>query len=197
MNSWGFMISDAMRLIQATLQDYIVDLEPTLETTPVVVVDNIAMAEQLGGSNNQLNGHIVMSLVNLQEETTLKNAPFYRVEGDRTIYKNPPISLNLFILFSVLHNQYDTALRLLSRVIECFQSQTDLSFTTTPAPGNISHDVQIIPDLYSLTFEQLNHLWGALGGKQVPFVLYRARLIMIEGRRRQAETPVITEINAN
>jgi Pvc16 N-terminal domain len=191
------MISDAMRLLQATLQDYISDLEPTLGANPVVVVDNIAMAEQLGGTNTQLNGHVVMSLVNLQEETTLKNAPYYRVENNRTVYKNPPVSLNLFILFSVLHSQYDTALRLLSRVIECFQSQTDISFTTHPAPGNISHDVQIVPDLYSLTFEQLNHLWGSLGGKQVPFVLYRARLVAIEAERRQAEGPIITEVNAN
>lgn len=191
------MIFDAMRLMQSTLQSYIADLEPTLGANPVVVVDNIALAEQLGGSNNQINGHVVMSLVNLQEETTLKNVPYYRVENNRTVYKNPPISLNLFILFSVLHNQYDTALRLLSRVIECFQAQTDISFTTAPAPGNISHDVQIIPDLYSLSFEQLNHLWGSLGGKQVPFVLYRARLVAIEAQKRQAEGSVITEVNVS
>lgn len=186
-----------MRLMQSTLQDYISDLEPTLGSNSIVIVDNIAMAEQLGGSNNQLNGHVVMSLVNLQEETTLKNAPYYRVENSRTVYKKPPISINLFILFSVLHSQYETTLRLLSRVIECFQAQTDISFTTTPALGNISHDVQIIPDLYSLTFEQLNHLWGSLGGKQVPFVLYRARLVAIEAEKRQAEGPIITEINTN
>lgn len=191
------MIFDAMRLMQATLQDYISELEPTLGSNPIVLLDNIAMAEQLGGSNNQLNGHIVMSLVNVQEETTLKNASYYQIENNRTIYKNPPISLNLFILFSVLHNQYETALRLLTRVIECFQAQTDISFTTNPAPGNVSHDVQIIPDLYSLTFEQLNHLWGALGGKQVPFVLYRARLVAIEAEKRQAEGSIITEINAS
>lgn len=167
-----------------------------LGTNPIVVIDNIAMSEQLGGSNNQLNGHVVMSLVNLQEETTLKNSPYYRVENNRTVYRNPPISLNLFILFSALHSQYDTALRLLSRVIECFQAQTDMSFSTTPVSGNIAHDVQIVPDLYSLSFEQLNHLWGALGGKQVPFVLYRARLVMIEAQKRQGEGPIITEVNS-
>ena len=180
-----------------TLQDYISEVEPTLSTNPIVVIDNIAMSEQLGGSNPQLNGHVVLSLVNLQEESTLKNLPYYRVENDRTVYKNPPVSLNLFILFSVLYSQYDTAIRLLSRVIECFQSQTDLSFSTTPVAGNLSHEVQIVPDLYSLSFEQLNHLWGALGGKQVPFVLYRARLVMIEAQKRQGEGPMITEVNTN
>ncbi|MFN6570929.1 DUF4255 domain-containing protein [Dendronalium sp. ChiSLP03b] len=191
------MISDAMRLIQVALQRYILEVEPELGPGQIVIMDNIAMAEELGGSNNQLSGHVIMSLVNLQEETTLKNGNHYRLDNGRTVYQNPPINLNLFILFSVLHNQYDTALRLLSRVVEFFQSQTEISYTTTPGTGSSSRDVRIVPDLYSLTFEQLNHLWGSLGGKQVPFVLYRARLIAVEAQKRQAESEVISGIYIN
>jgi Pvc16 N-terminal domain len=191
------MIFDAMRLIQVALQRYILELEPELGSGPIVIIDNIATAEELGGSNNQLNGHVVMSLVNLQEETTLKNSQYYRLENNRTVYQNPPINLNLFILFSALHNKYDTALRLLSRVVEFFQSQTEISFNATPGTGISSRDIRIVPDLYSLSFEQLNHLWGALGGKQVPFVLYRARLIAIEAQKRQAESEVISGISIN
>lgn len=191
------MIFDAMRLIQVALQRYILEMEPELGAGPIVLIDNIAMAEELGGPNNQLNGHVVMSLVNLQEETTLKNSPYYRLENNRTIYQNPPIHLNLFILFSALHNKYDTALRLLSRVVEFFQSQTEISFNATPGTGIASRDIRIVSDLYSLSFEQLNHLWGALGGKQVPFVLYRARLVAVEAQKRQAESEVITGISIN
>jgi hypothetical protein len=82
-------------------------------------------------------------------------------------------------------------------VIECFQVQPDLSFATSPVVGNVSQDVQIVLDLHSLTFEQVNHLWGSLGGKQVPFVLYRARLVAIAAPQRQSEAPVITEVAAN
>ncbi|BAZ01013.1 hypothetical protein NIES37_50110 [Tolypothrix tenuis PCC 7101] len=191
------MIFDAMRLIQVALQRYILEMEPELGAGPIVLIDNIAMAEELGGPNNQLNGHVVMSLVNLQEETTLKNSSYYRLENNRTIYQNPPIHLNLFILFSALHNKYDTALRLLSRVVEFFQSQTEISFKATPGTGIGSRDIRIVPDLYSLSFEQLNHLWGSLGGKQVPFVLYRARLVAVEAQKRQAESEVITGISIN
>ncbi|QIR36410.1 DUF4255 domain-containing protein [Tolypothrix sp. PCC 7910] len=191
------MIFDAMRLIQVALQRYILEMEPELGAGPIVLIDNIAMAEELGGPNNQLNGHVVMSLVNLQEETTLKNSPYYRLENNRTVYQNPPINLNLFILFSALHNKYDTGLRLLSRVVEFFQSQTEISFNATPGTGIGSRDIRIIPDLYSLSFEQLNHLWGALGGKQVPFVLYRARLVAVEAQKRQAESEVISGISIN
>jgi Pvc16 N-terminal domain len=191
------MIIDAMRLIQVSLQRYIREVEPQLEPAQIVIIDNIATAQELGGSNNQLNGHVVMSLVNLQEETTLKNGSNYRLENGRAVYQNPPVHLNLFILFSVLHNQHETALQLLSRIIEFFQSQKEISPIATPGTGFISKDIRVVLDLYSLTFEQLNHLWGTLGGKQVPFVLYRGRLVSLEAQKRQAEVPVISEMNLN
>lgn len=191
------MISEAIRLIQANLQRYIIEFEPELGPDQIVIVENIAMAEELGGTNNTLSGHVVMSLVNVQEESTLKNAPPYRVSNSRAIYQNPPVNVNLFILFSSLHQQYVTSLRLLSRVIEFFQWQKELSFAMTPVSGNVSREVIIRPDLYSLTFEQLNHLWGALGGKQVPFVLYRMRVIALEAEKQKAEGNVITEVYIN
>ena len=140
-----------------------------------------------------------MTLVNVQEETTMKNTPYYRSENGRTVYQNPPLNLNLFVLFSVLYRDYDTALKLLSRVVEFFQSQTEISFATTPAPeqNSISRDVRLLPDLYSLSFDQLNQLWGSLGGKQVPFLLYRFRLLAVETQKRKAEVPVVGEIQGN
>ncbi len=191
------MISDAMELIRGALQRYILEVETSLDSADVVILENIAMADELGGTNIQLKGHLVMSLVNLQEEATLRNTPNYRLDNSRVVYQNPPVNLNLFILFSALYNDYETALKLLSRVVEFLQWKKEFSVTTTPSKGNISQDVRVLLDLYSLTFEQLNHLWGALGGKQVPFLLYRARLVALEAQKRQAEGEVISEINQN
>ncbi|MGK7897257.1 MAG: DUF4255 domain-containing protein [Xenococcus sp. (in: cyanobacteria)] len=191
------MISDAMELIRGALQRYILEVETSLDSADVVILENIAMADELGGTNIQLKGHLVMSLVNLQEEATLRNTPNYRLENGRAIYQNPAVNLNLFILFSALYDDYETALKRLSRVVEFLQWKKEFSVTTTPGKGSISQDVRVLLDLYSLTFEQLNHLWGALGGKQVPFLLYRARVVSLEAQKRQAEGEVITEINQN
>ena len=122
------MISDAMELIRGALQRYILEVETSLGSTDVVILENIAMAEELGGRNIQLKGHIVMSLVNLQEETTLKNTSNYRLENGRAIYQNPPVHLNLFILFSALYDDYETALKILSRVVEFLQWNRNLVF---------------------------------------------------------------------
>lgn len=192
------MIFDAMKLIRDGLQQYILDTEQSDSNQEIVILENIAMAQDLGGSGDNQNERVVMSLVNLQEEATLKNSGYQRLENGRTVYRNPPIFLNLFILFSVLNSgKYETALKRLSRVIEFFQWKKELLLTTTPTVNNPSQDVQIFMDLFSLTFEQQNYLWGSLGGKQVPFVLYRARLVTLSAGKIQAENQPITEIYIN
>jgi hypothetical protein len=189
------MIADALKLMQSSLQNYIKEVEGSHDSSQeIVVLDNVAMAEQLGGTRDNLNERIVISLVNIEEEATLKNAPHYQIENGRTVYKNPPVSLNLYVLFSVLHhNNYETALRRLARVIEFFQWKKEFSLTTLSGPGGLTQDLRVLPDLYTLSFDQLNHLWGSLGGKQVPFVMYRTRLVALDAQKRLAEGKPITK----
>ncbi|MEB3357922.1 MAG: DUF4255 domain-containing protein [Synechococcales bacterium] len=191
------MIYEALKLMRDALQAYIEEVETPSSSEDIVVLGNIAMAEELGGTHSNMQGHIVMSLINMQEEATLKNSPHYRMENGRTIYQNPPINLNLFVLFSVLHNEknYGEALIRLSRIVEFFQWKKEFSFSTTPGSnGSVSFkDVRVLPDLYTLTFDQLNHLWGVLGGKQVPSVIYRTRLVTLDAQKRQAEGQSVQE----
>ena len=49
-------------------------------------------------------------------------------------------------------------------------------------------------ELYTLTFEQINHLWGSLGGRQVPFAMYKLRLVAISEHAVLREVPVIEEV---
>lgn len=189
------MIFDALKLIQVALQSYVREIEQPIDAgQDIVVLGNIAMAEELGGARDDLNERVVISLINVQEEAILKNSPHYRIENGRTIYQNPPVNLNLFVLFSVLHTEhYDTALKRLARIIEFFQWKKEFSLVTVPSVSGISQDVRILPDLYTLNFDQLNHLWGCLGGRQVPFVMYRIRLVALDAQKQQAEGKPIQE----
>lgn len=190
------MIIDALNLIKEGLQAYII--ENGGAKGDIVVIDNIAMADELGGTSPGMNEKVIMTLVNMEEEVTLKNSAHYRSENSRTIYRNPPVNLNLFILFSVLNkNNYNVSISLLSRIVEFFQWQKEFSFTTQPITGNISRDVKVFSDLYTLSFEELNQLWGSLGGKQIPFVLYRFRCLALEAKKRQAEGKEVGELSMN
>ena len=42
--------------------------------------------------------------------------------------------------------------------------------------------------------EEVNHLWGTLGGKQYPFVLYTLRLLELKFKAAQGEAGLITAV---
>jgi hypothetical protein len=48
-----------------------------------------------------------------------------------------------------------------------------------------------------MTFEQINHLWGSLGGKQVPFAMYKARLVAVSDHRSLGQGRLIEKIEGN
>ena len=60
----------------------------------------------------------------------------------------------------------------------------------------VLNEIRLVPELYTLTFEQINHLWGSLGGKQSPFVMYKIRLVRIQGRIT-AEAPLIESVKGD
>ena len=55
-------------------------------------------------------------------------------------------------------------------------------------------DLKFTLELYTLTFEQINHLWGSLGGRQLPFAMYKLRLVEITENAVIREVPLIEEI---
>jgi len=42
--------------------------------------------------------------------------------------------------------------------------------------------------------EEVNHIWGTLGGKQYPFAIYWMRMLDLQFRSVQHESSLITEI---
>lgn len=158
----------------------------------LVVEGNMATFESAEGGNAKLNNKIVCSLVNLEEEKVLKNGPTYTVKNGVTKQHNPIIYLNLYILFSSTKSEnYLLGLADLSRVITFFQGKNVFDHSNTQGlPEQIE---KVIFDIHTLNFEYLNHLWGILGGKYYPSVLYKARLIPIEAQAGTL-TSVITGI---
>jgi hypothetical protein len=179
------MISHALNLIIGELNTYLKQQDEEATENPVVL-GNVALFENNGltdENENSINDKIVATLVKVSEEKTLKNQTATKTSNDTTTYSNPPVTLNLFILFSVLNKHYKDALGQLSDVIAFFQGKhifTNLNTLATAEPDEALKPFRLILDLYSPTFEEANHLWGTLGGKQFPSVLYRIRLIEIE-----------------
>lgn len=193
------MISKALTILVRELNSYIDSVDTDSASRPdVVELGNIAMAENSGANNNGTLEKVVLSLVNIEEEKRLKNSPNYIKNGSQTEYINPPINLNLYLLFSSSFDNYTTALRRLSQVIEFFQGKYVFTAANSPNAGFASDpqvsDMKLILDIHTLNFEQINDLWGSLGSKQVPFVMYRTRLVIVRRDSTTASSPVIEQV---
>ncbi len=152
---------------------------------------------------------IILTVVNYKEEKTLKNTPNY-VRNDRTLmvsYENPPVYINFMILMSATHKEYGQAMIDISRVLRFFQSQTVFTLDTISPKSILLDPLQFNPldslesfnlifDLISPSFEEVNHMWGTLGGKQYPFVLYLMRLLDLKYKVVQSESGMITKVQS-
>ncbi|WP_010521956.1 DUF4255 domain-containing protein [Aquimarina agarivorans] len=200
------MIGLALKLIRDELSEYIfANKRPTdAILAEDVVLHNISLMES---EAQDLSDKIVITLVNTEEESTLKNTSNVVKTTNGIKYVEPPVFLNLYILISAtlgqdLQDAYEFALHRLSLVLQFFQAKKKFTvqnspFTTISNDDNISQQIKdqikLNVELYTLTFEQINHLWGSLGGKQVPFAMYKIRLVNIQEASGN-EAPIIEEI---
>jgi len=204
------MISHAMTIVMNELEKHFSDSYGTdsAPVQPQVGLGNVSEGlVTVSGNGGLLRNKLYLSLVNIKEEKTLKNIP-NRIRDDATLkvtYENPPVFLNFLILVTASHTEYLNALTVLSRTIRFFQFRNVFTQDNV-APESISsssvpfnpldqlEEFKLIFDLYSPTMEEVNHLWGTLGGKQYPFVLYIMRMLDLKFKAVQKESGLITEV---
>jgi hypothetical protein len=191
------MLSEVLSTILVELNRYVHGADDQPPGSPdVAILGNIALRDDQAVSAD-LDNKLVLTLVNLEEEPTLKNGhALARSTASGVSYVRPPAFLNLFLVFSANYKNYTTALTRLGQVITFFQGKG--TFTPGNSPGGglpPTADVSLTLSLVSLTLEQLNHLWGSLGGKQLPFVMYCGRLIMVQEQRLVASGGRIEQID--
>lgn len=201
------MLIQSMELIRQNLNAFISAAIPLSNPEPVIL-GNIAFStpDNPGTTGLDESAQIYMSLVNVEEELSLKNLDSIRQSEIRPLaYVNPPMYINMFLLFSANHKDYTMAIRHLGLVLLFFQGNRSFSIARTPVaatglfstPGEAENNILINVDLMSLTFEQVNHLWGTLGGKQQPFLLFKVRQVEIDANRMLQGGGLITEIKIN
>lgn len=183
------MIEESLRFIKTEMNKYLnFKIAPSAEER--VVLGNIAKVGE--STSSDLINKIVISLVNIEEDKISRNPENYVRVDQKTIYKNPSIHLNLYCLFAVNRELYTDALKQLSLVIQFFQHKN--VFTPQNSPGIDPGIEKIIFDLNTINFEQVNHLWATLGGKYIPSVMYKVRLVSIDEGFAEAEGSLIREI---
>lgn len=164
----------------------------------VVVLGNLAQQEE----NNENKNKVVLSIINIQQEGLLRNLSTnirsFNNEGKANgSIRNPGVYLNIYLLIGANkdNEQYGNAIDDISQVITFFQKNPVFTVEQIPEIKKYNLD-KIIFDLYSTSFEELNHFWGIMGGKYLPSVVYKMQLAFMEGLIVEEDIPFVKKIKS-
>ncbi|WP_028311258.1 DUF4255 domain-containing protein [Derxia gummosa] len=131
---------------------------------------------------------LAVFLVNVEKDPaayTLASA------SERHIRRPEPLHLNLRIMVAASYGatHYREALKMLSNAISLLQAQPVFDRGNTPEmDGRIE---KLILDIESLSNNDLSNLWGVLGGRYHPSVLYRMRMVCYDRTAISAQLPIV------
>lgn len=169
------MINETLDFLVAQLNEYI--RIKTGDSNKVRLTRLTIGGDEISGTNT-----LICQVVNLEEERIGKaQLPMAPPVGSNFPIRNPEIKLNICMLISANPMQededYRNSLQLLSLAITFFQYRH--YFTPDNSPSMPSDVDSLIVELYPISLENQSYLWGALGVKYRPSVVYRIRMIKI------------------
>jgi hypothetical protein len=188
------MIKEVLTILKNKLNDSVNGLKDGQHSGDIAVVDDIAKHDD---DTSGLDDKVVITLLNVEEESTLKNRSWYTrttISENPPVYdmkkQNPPAYLNLYLMIAANRNAYDKSLSDISKVIEIFQTNNVLEYTDSDVGKNFKFRIE----LHSIPFEQLSYIWGLLGGKVMPSALYKVSVVKIEAITK-TNINLIDEVN--
>lgn len=136
---------------------------------------------------------IGISVINIEEERTVKeHLPEHAYVNGLHVVKPPELRLNLHVMFATNLKLYEDSLKYISYLLTFFQMNP--AFTPDGFPGLDARVEKLLLELQSLNFEQLNQIWAFIGGKQLPSVIYKVRMVVLEPDALSAIQPPISQI---
>jgi hypothetical protein len=185
------MLDIALQFLKNEINSYI-----KLQTGSATDVVNLSQLVDEMGKYAIKSETVGIALINIEEERFTKaQLPDYSYVNGQHIKREPELKLNLHVIVAANFTHYDIALKYLSFVLTYFQSHP--FFTPSEYPALDTGIAKLIVELQSLGYEQLNQIWAYIGGKQLPSVIYKVRLLAIQDQTLTAVQPPLTTIVAN
>ena len=147
-----------------------------------------------GGVAVKEENTLVLFPVNIQKDSVAASRIPSPQVNTGIVSNPPPIYLNLFLVIGVYYDptQLRYGLDLLTMLISILQGQPLWDQNNTPGlPQGIE---KLIFEMESLDFHQQSHIWGHLGGRYLPSVVYKLRMIIIDDGQIETIVPTIGEI---
>lgn len=165
------MIHHVLQVVSKDLNMFLKSRRDELAVNDDLVVLS-ELINQDGSVAVKTENRLICTLLNIEQERTNLNAPL-----NKQALINPPINLNLFVLFSAYYSHYVEALKSLSLTIGFFQGKQVFTPANTAALGAGIDKITV--EMINVEMNELSNFWTAIGSKHLPCVLYKFRMISI------------------
>ena len=158
-------------------------------TEDIVVVSSLV--EPDGSSAPHTNNKLVLFLTNIEKDTMPQRAGSQSLGFDgRALASTQTLYLNLYVMLAANFSgsNYSESLKFISKAIGFFQLHP--TFDRQSSPDMDSRIEKIILDIENLNIQDLSNIWGLLGGKYMPSVFYRIRMIAMTPDNIVAQLPL-------
>lgn len=171
------MIYSAVNTVKNAINDYFQNRYNVLGEK--VIVSNLVNPD--GSEAVTEPDTIVMTIVNIEPET---------ISHKGQVTSKGVLNLNIFVLFSASFAElnYLDGLQYLSGVFAYFNSNKVLNHSNTPDMD--SGIEKITFEIVKQDMQQTSYLWGAMGAKYMPSVLYKMRMVTIKDANFNIGAPI-------
>jgi hypothetical protein len=183
-------------LIQAALNHLATQLNAHLKRTNNLTEDIVVVSSLVESDGNvaaHTNNKLVLLLTNIEKDP-VPQANTARATGfdGRALVSSRALYLNLYIMVAANFSgsNYAEALKFISKAIAFFQMQPVFDKQSTPDLD--SRIDKLVLDIENLNIQDLSNLWGLLGGRYLPSVYYRVRMVTIHPDNVVAQLPYAT-----
>jgi len=184
------LIGDILNIITREVSEYIDSQNEFVSGGKSVI---LAKPSGVNGGLSIPDNTIALSLVNIDEESSMRNPVIQkRVEGNKVYSQTPGISLNLSIIFIAnFPNDYASELNYITKIIEFFQQKDTFTAENTSNLKKYKKFVdKLVFKLATTSLSEQNHTWNLLGIKYMPSVMFTVGKIKIQEDEKLSETKV-------
>ena len=183
------MIDVALILLRDRLNAYFSAQFEVSEDLVVMAPLNDAEGNPTAETRNRLATFVT----NIAEDKTPRGA----ARGIRTALASmQPLHLDVYFMLASGHDPeiYGEGIKLISKALMFFQATPLLTPQNTPEmPIGID---QLSVEVVHLRVEEVGQLWGNMGGRYVPSVMFKMRLVLIDAAATAQVLPLAVEPTA-
>ncbi len=157
----------------------------------MVAVSNLVELD--GSVATNVANKLVVSLVNIEREALAYRERSSANAAGRLVLGSMPAHLNLLVMCAANFGggNYAEALKLIASTVAFFQGRPVLDHANTP--GLDARIDRLTLEIQNLEIAELANLWGVLGGKYLPSVLYKVRMVTVDAGHVTGQATLVRE----